>query len=83
MWSVSEVETVFTFLPDAQDEKLPLIRSLGGDIPEIHPQVLAEGPPNMEKRGNKRAIKSSPNKAGTTRSHVPSINGQISRGKMT
>jgi hypothetical protein len=38
--SVSEVETIFTFLPKNQEEKSPLLRGLLRYIPEVKPTVL-------------------------------------------
>lgn len=40
--SVSEVESVFSYLPKNQDEKIPILRSILPEVPDIRPNV---GPP--------------------------------------
>ncbi len=45
--SVSEVESVFSLLPENQEEKIPLLRSLKPLIPEIHAPVPASKPSDL------------------------------------
>jgi hopanoid biosynthesis associated RND transporter like protein HpnN len=45
--SVSEVESVFDLLPEQQEEKISLIRSLFPVIPEPAPTPIVSGPPEL------------------------------------
>ncbi len=45
--SVSEVESVFSLLPEEQEEKIPLLRSLQPGIPTIRPTVLESKPSDL------------------------------------
>ena len=38
--SVSEVETVFSLLPEDQEEKIPILRALDGKVPRMQPIAL-------------------------------------------
>ncbi|HOI93957.1 MAG TPA: MMPL family transporter [Syntrophobacter fumaroxidans] len=44
--SVSEVESIFSLLPEDQEEKIPLLRSLGPRIPEIRADAMESRPPS-------------------------------------
>jgi uncharacterized protein len=46
--AVSEVENIFSFLPEHQVDKVPLIRALITKIPELHAVRTDEGPPNID-----------------------------------
>ncbi len=46
--SVSDVESVFSLLPENQEEKIPLLRSLRPKIPEIHSSVPESRPSDLQ-----------------------------------
>ncbi|MCE5242929.1 MAG: MMPL family transporter [Desulfobacteraceae bacterium] len=46
--SVSEVQSIFTLLPEDQEEKIPLLRALQPGIPAIRPTVLQPKPSDRD-----------------------------------
>lgn len=46
--SVREVESVFSLLPENQEKKIPLLRSIQPMIPDMHPAVLESKPSDLK-----------------------------------